>query len=104
MGNQIKEMNVQRNNCLNILKQNEIQIKEQQIIIEKYIKENEKLKSQEIEKEKQINAENNNNYNELKDKSIVKKDEKGENCTKNSLKNSQVKNTEKSENKININA
>ena len=46
MGNQIKEMNVQRNNCLNILKQNEIQIKEQQIIIEKYIKENEKLKCQ----------------------------------------------------------
>ena len=44
MGNQIKEMIVQRNNCLNIFKQNEIQIKEQQIIIEKYIKENEKLK------------------------------------------------------------
>ena len=29
VGNQIKEMNVQRNNCLNIFKQNEIQIKEQ---------------------------------------------------------------------------
>ena len=45
MANQIKEMNMQRNNCLNILKQNEMKIKEQQQLIEKYIIENEKLKS-----------------------------------------------------------
>ena len=85
----------------NTIKKDKDKLKESQRNI---AKENEKLKSQEIEKEKQINAENNNNYNELKDKSIAKKDEKGENCTKNSLKNSQVKNTEKSETKININA
>ena len=50
MANQIKEMNIQKKNCLNILKQNEYKIKEQQLNIEKYLKEIEKLKKNNINK------------------------------------------------------
>ena len=92
MANQIKEMNIQRNNCLNILKQNEIKIKEQQQIIEKYISENEKLKS------------NNNNLNldkNIKDININEWEEKIEKLENNIIdKEKDIEELEKKNNEI----
>jgi len=69
MANQIKEMNIQKKNCLNILKQNECQIKEQQLNIDKYLKEIEKLKKNNLNND--LNVEKGNNdlkNNEEKEK------------------------------------
>ena len=59
MANQIKEMNIQKKNCLNILKQNENKIKEQQLNIENYLKEIEKLKKNNINKNSNFDKGNN---------------------------------------------
>ena len=87
---QLKEVNIQRNNCLNIIKQDEVKIKEQEITIQKYMRDVRKSNSsnsdkkinvyensieleekiEKLEKEKsELNLENdnlNNQLNELK--------------------------------------
>ena len=90
MAIQLKEVNIQRNNCLNIIKQDEVKIKEQEITIQKYMRDIKKSNSsnsdkkinvyensieleekiEKLEKEKsELNLENdnlNNQLNELK--------------------------------------